>query len=206
MKKFILAAAALFAALTTNAKTSGIQDVMPNGGFSLGVMFGVHPASSHDLDWATEDPVTPNFEIDGNWVLSSGFINAGKFGKNGAIDLGFYYGNCYYHNAWDEEIKCQQHVIGVRCAFHFEFVPKLDVYTGMMSGVNILVPYGDDKNGYYQDGGYYVTRETDASYSMGPFIGCKYYFTDCFGVRGEFAADWASDGASGAAIGVTFKF
>lgn len=223
MKKVVLALAALCGLMNAEAKTSGIQDVQPKGGFNMGIMIGVPPADEHDLDYATEDALMPNVSIDGNWTVASGFINTKNFGKNGAIDLGFYEGFCNYVNKYNDEIAAMQFETLFRCAFHFEFAPKLDLYAGMMSGINLLIPYGDDKDGWacphqeyyhhhhdydhhYHGGDYWVERDPDASFAIGPFLGVKYFFTDHFGLKAEFAADFGSDAAAAASFGLAFKF
>lgn len=221
MKKLFFAVLALFSTVAATAKTPGIADVQPKGGFNLGVMIGVPPADESDLEWATEDALMPNVSIDGNWTVASGFINTKKFGKNGAIDMGFYQGFCDYQNHFNSEIACLQFEFLYRCAFHFSFAPKLDVYAGMMSGINLLVPYGDDKDGLAYDCGYdypsqhdyhhhcprhWVERDPDASFAIGPFIGCKYFFTDHFGLKAEFGTDFASDAQAAASFGLAFKF
>ncbi|MBR6104932.1 MAG: hypothetical protein IKP81_07725 [Paludibacteraceae bacterium] len=221
MRKIILALSACCVLMNAEAKTSGIQDVQPKGGFNLGIMIGVPPADESDLEWATEDPLMPNVSIDGNWTVASGMFNTKKFGRNGAIDLGFYEGFCNYLNHWNDEIGAMQFESLFRCAFHFEFVKGLDLYAGMMSGINLLVPYGEDKDGWGYDCGYHnpwehdyhrhcprhwVERDPEASFAMGPFIGVKYFFTKHFGLKAEFATDFASDAAAEASFGLAFKF
>ncbi len=213
MKKLIIAALALSMSVTAGAKTPGIQDVQPKNGFNLGIMIGVPPANESTLHYATQDPIMPNVSIDGNWTVASGFINTKKFGKNGAIDLGFYQGFCDYQNKYDDEILCMQHEFLVRCAFHFSFAKGLDVYAGMLSGLDLYIPYGDHKDGpdpnckLHNGGhGHWVERDTEGHFAMGPFIGCKYFFTKAFGLKAEFATDFASNAAPGASFGLAFKF
>lgn len=209
MKKLLMAVLAMFACVTVaSAKTSGIQDVQKKGHFNLSInLCGVPPAADADpnewngdvhIDHCFQNAKMPMMGVDGNWTLASGMFNAGKFGKNGAIDLGFYYGFCLYENAKNKEWGGMQNVGLVRCAFHFEFVPKFDVYAGMFSGVNVESPYGEDskENGW---GPY-------ADFAMGPFIGCKYYFTDHFGLKAEFGDDFASCAFPNASFGLAFKF
>ena len=189
MKKFLMAVAAMFTMATAaNAATSGIQDVQPKGGFNLGLMLGVPPVGG---DW---DANMPMISVDGNWTVASGMFNAGKFGQNGAIDLGFYYGVCHYENHYWEDAGLLQNSINFRSAFHFEFVPKLDVYGGMFGGVNIWSPTGDSE------------WDTDVKGCFGLKLGGKYYFTDVFGVKLEFAHDFIEDNIPGVAGGVSFKF
>lgn len=189
MKKFLMAVAAMFTfATASNAATSGIQDVQPKGGFNLGIMLGIPPVGG---GW---DANMPMVSVDGNWTLTSGMFNAGKFGQNGAIDLGFYYGACHYSaHDWDDAGLLQNAAL-VRAAFHFEFVPKLDVYAGTFGGVNIWAPTGDSD------------WDTDVKGCFGMKIGGKYYFTEHFGLKLEFADDFIEDNYPNVAGGVTFKF
>lgn len=190
MKKFLLAVISMFTFATANAATSGIEDVQPDGGFAIGVQIGVPPA---DLD-----AKMPMIAVDGNWTLTSGMFNAGKFGQNGAIDLGFYYGFCAYDkSAWHWEEGWQQNAVLARAAFHFEFVPKLDVYAGTFGGVNIWVPNSDAKD----NGG-----KTDVKGCFGMKIGAKYYFTESFGAKLEFGDDFIEGNYPLVQAGVTFKF
>ncbi len=203
MKKCFLAiAACLMSFASANAFTSGISDVQPKGGFNLGVSIGVPPADDKEPNedghsYCYENANIPMISVDGNWVLASGMFNAGKFGQNGAIDLGFYYGFCSYENKDNDEWAGVQNVIDVRCAFHFEFVPKFDVYAGIFTGVNIESPNGDDSKDQW---------DTYTKFSAGPFIGCKYFFTDHFGLKAEFGEDVASCAFPNAAFGLAFKF
>lgn len=185
MKKILMAVLAMFACATVaNAKTSGIQDVQPKGGFNMGVMLGVPPA--------TDDHVDAKFamtSVDFNWTVASGFINAKKFGQNGAVDLGLYYGFAPYETTDDYDFT--QHCILFRSAFHFEFVEKLDTYAGIFGGANVWA--GD--------------ADTDNKACYGLFTGCKYYFTDHFGVKAEFGYDMYKDhNYPGAALGIALKF
>jgi hypothetical protein len=204
MKKLIIAVLAALSFFNANAFTSGIRDVQPKGGFNLGVQIGVPPVGDWDADM-------PMVSVDGNWVLASGMFDAGKFGRNGAIDLGFYAGTCVYDKYKPHYYKNNtpyykdangtlfhdglwQNCILVRSAFHFEFVPKFDVYAGIFTGVNIWSPTGDSD------------WNTDTKLCVGPFIGCKYFFTNHFGLKAEFGDDFNEGNYPNASFGLAFKF
>lgn len=188
MKKFLLAVISMVTFATANAATSGIEDVQPKGGFALGVQLGIPPVG----DW---DANMPMIAVDGNWTLTSGMFNAGKFGQNGAIDLGFYYGACHYSNEYfGHEDGLLQNALLVRSAFHFEFVPKLDVYAGTFLGVNIWVPTKDSN------------WDTDVKACWGMKVGAKYYFTDSFGAKLELGDDFLEGNYPVLQAGVSFKF
>lgn len=71
---------------------------------------------------------------------------------------------------------------GVKGAFHYPLVNKLDTYAGITTGYTIsdLGSYGFD---------------------MGAFVGARYYFKDAFGVMAE-----AGYGVTFLRLGVSFKF
>lgn len=185
MKKFLMAVVAMFTCVSAaNAFTSGIDDVQPKGGFNMGVMLGVPPCDDVDAKFALTS-------VDMNWTVASGMFNAGKFGNNGAIDLGLYYGLAPYEIS-GTDLSFAQHCILFRSAFHFEFVPKLDVYAGLFGGVNVFA--GSD-------------IDNDSKACFGPFIGCKYFFNDVVGVKAEFGHDMYKDhNYAPAAIGLALKF
>ncbi len=190
MKKLIIAVLAALSFFNANAFTSGIHDVQPKGGFNLGLQFGLPPADDNHID-----ATMPMVSLDGNWTVASGLFNAGKFGRNGAIDLGFYYGMCHYRESANHDNGVLQNCLLFRSAFHFEFVPKLDVYGGLFMGTNIWSPTGD------------ADWDTDTKFCGGPFIGCKYYLTQHFGFKAEFGEDMSSDhNYPNAAFGFAFKF
>lgn len=180
MKKFLLAVISMVTFATANAATSGIEDVQPDGGFNMGVMLGVPPCDDVDAKFAMTS-------LDFNWTLTSGMFNAGKFGQNGAIDLGLYYGFAPY-SAGDYDFS--QHCVVARGAFHFEFVQNLDVYAGMFGGSNLFI--GDD---------------TDSKPCIGAFAGAKYFFTEHVGVKVEFGHDFYKDhNYAPIAAGLALKF
>ena len=190
MKKVLIFIVSVLAFATANAKVGGIQYATP-GDFSLGIMLGVPPAGD-------ADGKMPMISIDGNWGVTSGFINTSAFGQNGAIDLGFYYGICAYEKDvphFNGEFGILQNTVLFRAAFHFQFVENLDVYGGLANGVNIWSPTDN------------ADFDTDVKYAGGMFFGGKYYFSDVFGVKAEFPVfDWNEGNLPMFSAGVSFNF
>lgn len=200
MKRIVLFLAA-FAMICANAFAEKVDEIefANKGKFALGVTIGAPGLRSTHDDRAK----MPSVNVDGNWGLSHGFINSRVFGKNGGVDLGFYHAICFY-NKWDDSHHGFMQIPAlVRAAFHFEFVKHLDVYAGLSSGLNLWFPTGSGWSGADKDNWNHV------KYAGGMFTGCKWYFTDVFGVKAEFQFDWASPSYGNlptAMAGVTFNF
>jgi hypothetical protein len=71
---------------------------------------------------------------------------------------------------------------GVKGAFHYPFVDKLDTYAGIITGYSV-----SDLSGYGFDGG--------------GFVGVRYYISNSFAVMAE-----AGYGVTFLQVGVSFKF
>ena len=103
--------------------------------------------------------------------------------------------------------------IVARSGFYFEFVKKLDVYAGLMGGVNLS---HWDQSEFFDvidpaEAG--VQRKgTDVYGIFGTYIGAKWHFSDLFGVKVEWSGDWVGRVRSvdsempAVAGGVTFNF
>jgi len=192
MKKlFMLLATATIVFFNVNASVSGIE-VAQKGDVGLGIMLGAPPASHANM---------PTVSIDAAWVLTSGFINTKTFGQNGAVDLGFYYGfTSYGWNSWNTNHNTVQNCALARSSFHFQFVEKLDTYAGMFAGVNLWAWSWSDNHNNKDNG-------IDSKPAFGPFMGAKYYFSEKFGVKMEFAHDAYEDhNVPNVSVGITFKF
>ncbi len=200
MKRVILfVVASMLMVLNSMAGNVDHIEFANKGKFCLGIQLGVPGIRSTHENRAN----MPSLMLDCNWGVADGFIKTKHFGQNGAVDLGFLYSFCHYRK-WDEKHRGYLQNTGLfRAAFHFQFVKKLDTYAGLTSGVNIYTPAGQWWTDAEKDGW------DHAKYAGGMFTGCKYYFTDVFGVKTEFQFDWGSPGYGNlptAAIGVTFNF
>ncbi|MCK9156190.1 MAG: porin family protein [Paludibacteraceae bacterium] len=192
MKKVLFLLISVFAFATANAASSGIETAQ-KGDFNLGLMIGIPPVGDH---WDADIPMV---SLDGSWVISSGFINTSKFGQNGAIDLGFYYGTCLYSFDWNNGHQkgtngLWQNALLFRSGFHFQFLKNLDTYAGAGVGVNIWSPTQDSD------------WKTDSKGAFSLYTGAKYYFSDMFGVKLEFAHDFNEDNLPVLSAGIALKF
>ena len=197
MKKILLLIATLF--IYAGASASNVEKIQfaNSGDFSLGLMVGIPQYMGG----------TPYFSIDGMVGLKDGFIHTQKFGDNGAVDLGLLAGFQTFNsgNYWSLPTVA-------RGSFHFEFVKKLDVYAGVMAGVEFFHWAYDEYNQYNE---FIENRKgTDLYFVFGNYLGAKWHFTEHFGLKVEFARDWmgckylrANNGAMPwFAGGLSFKF
>jgi len=125
--------------------------------------------------------------------------------------IGLYYENCVKDNLfddrssigvggmlgytsikWSDYWKFSTTVIGARGALHYEFVDKLDTYTGLMLGYNIVSAkyYGSISAG---------GAASDLAFSW--FLGARYYFNEKIGILGEIGY-----GAANINLGLCMKF
>lgn len=180
MKKLFILLTTALVFMNVNAASEGIT-AFNEGDIDLGIMIGV-PGESHAN--------MPTISIDGSWGLMDKFINTKTFGQNGGIDLGGFYGITAYDNML-------QNTIVFRSAFHFQFVPKLDTYLGIAGGISI-----------WSFSGVYKDADAKVKGVFGFYTGAKYYFSDMFGVKMEFASDMVGDPSDlpWVSAGVTFKF
>ena len=147
----------------------------------------------------------------GNLYTGSGYKN-----KMPAISV--YYENCIKDNLWDDKSsigvggmlgytsakweymnygwKYTNFIIGARGTLHYEFVDKLDTYTGMMMGYNIVSSkkIGDHPAGW---GG----NENASAMTWSWFLGARYYFTNNIAVFSELGY-----GVAVFNVGVSIKF
>ena len=112
------------------------------------------------------------------------------FNEKSSLGIGGMLG--YTSAKWSDYWKVSHTTIGARGALHYAFVDKLDTYTGLMLGYNIV------KWKYYnwESGG---TGSSGLAYSW--FLGARYYFTDNLAAFAELGY-----GVAIFNIGVAFKF
>lgn len=172
MKKIMLLVASLF--IYAGASASNVEKIQfaNSGDFSLGLMAGIPPYVG-DM---------PFISIDGMVGLKDGFIHTKNFGDNGAVDLGLLAG----FNAFNDGDYWSLPIVA-RGSFHFEFVKNLDVYAGIMSGVEL---YHWSYNDFLEPGTTKMIKDTETNFVFGNYIGAKWHFTEHFGLKVEFARDW----------------
>jgi len=85
---------------------------------------------------------------------------------------------------------------GARAAFHYAFIPALDVYTGFMAGYNLHTWKWTGDYGYYE-----IHRYGSNGFAWSWFAGARYYFAPVIAVFAE-----AGYGMSLVNGGISFKF
>ena len=87
-------------------------------------------------------------------------------------------------------------IIGARGVLHYQLTEKLDTYTGLLFGPNIVTSkeFGDWEEGY-------VGSAASSGLAYSYFIGARYYISDSFGLMGELGY-----GISYLNLGVSLKF
>lgn len=184
---FLLAICVVFAAGAANA-----QEVFRKGDlvFNLGVGIGntLYSGSGFKM-------TVPPLSLSGDYAVVDNLIN----GNNGSITVGGYL--AYTANKQEFLTGTQKYgfrysdlIIGVRGAFHYQFVRNLDTYAGLMIGYDIASA---------KQYGTWIGTPVNASasaVSFGGYIGARYFFSPKFGVFAELGY-----GIAYLTLGVTYK-
>jgi hypothetical protein len=112
-------------------------------------------------------------------------------GQNGAIGVGAYLG---YYGDTEYDWRYSHYVLGARGAFHYQFIPKLDTYGGLMLGYNIA-------SVKWVGEGESVGAAAGSAMGFSLFVGGRYFFKPNFGVYSE-----VGYGIAYLSAGVTLKF
>lgn len=179
MKKIIISLLGLLVFAGASAQSFNKGDVVLNLGVGFGnTLYG----SGYKM---TVPPLSASFEY--------GIVD-NLFDEKSSIGVGGYFGYAASKYDWHNvDYKISSAIIGARGSFHYSFVEKLDTYTGLSLGYNIVSHKDKDNNGW--DG-----VKSSALY-LGWYAGARYYFTDSFAVMGEVGYDVAYLN-----VGVAFKF
>lgn len=122
----------------------------------------------------------------------------------GIIGLGGYLGfkSLRYKKttpAYSYDMKWSYTILGIRGAYHYEFLENFDTYAGLMLGYNI--ESFSDKT-YSNDGiPYDYNGDTDSGLHLTLFIGGRYYFSDQWAAFAELGY-----GIATLQIGAAYKF
>ena len=178
MKKFLLAALVFVGSLgVANAQEIASKGTsMVNLGIGLGYRFGGSMS-------------VPPLSVAYDYSLKSGLIDG-----NGAITLGGYLAytsSNYSYYLGGTSFSASHTVLGVRGMFHYQFVPKLDTYAGLMLGYHIASTSAT---------GYYGNSLVGSGFDLGVILGARYFFTPRIGAFTELGYTlpyWN--------LGVTFK-
>jgi len=163
MKKFLLAALVFVGSLgVANAQEIASKGTsMVNLGIGLGYRFGGSMS-------------VPPLSVAYDYSLKSGLIDG-----NGAITLGGYpaYTSANYsYYLGGTSFSASHTVLGVRGMFHYQFVPKLDTYAGLMLGYHIASTSAT---------GYYGNSLVGSGFDLGVILGARYFFTPRIGAFTE---------------------
>lgn len=179
MKKFLLAALVFVGSLgVANAQEIASKGTsMVNLGIGLGYRFGGSMS-------------VPPLSVAYDYSLKSGLIDG-----NGAITLGGYlaYTSANY-SYWAQSTTASYTVLGVRGMFHYQFVPKLDTYAGLMLGYHFTSVSSTAPAEHYE------SSIAASAFDMGVILGARYFFTPRIGAFTELGYTlpyWN--------LGVTFK-
>lgn len=100
-------------------------------------------------------------------------------GDNGAISVGGLVGYVGSKQTfYPASYKASHAILGVRGAFHYQFVPRLDTYAGLMLSYNLV---SGSWSGFEVPGASVATSRID----LGAYVGARYFFTEQVGAFAE---------------------
>ncbi len=132
-------------------------------------------------------PLSASFEVG---------VKDNLFDEKSSLGVGGYAG--FSGAKWeyyDWGYKYTNIVLGARGSFHYQLVDKLDTYTGLLLGFNIM---SAKEFGTASGGIDYAASSSGVAWSW--YLGARYYFNEKFGVMGELGY-----GISYLTLGVTIK-
>jgi len=165
------------------------QNSFSKGDKIVNVGIGVGSYYGGDGYTSSIPPFTVSFE--------QGIIDGLLDGK-ASIGVGGYL--AYTANKWESTYgsttfgyKYSYFILGARGVFHYQFVDKLDTYTGLMLGYNVVSSstFGDGMGG---------SSPTASGIGYSAFIGARYHFSDKFAAFAEIGY-----GISALELGISFK-
>jgi hypothetical protein len=185
MKKIALL---LALAMATSFITHSQQFKKSTGALNVGIGLGSGLYSGHHYKMSIP-PIILAYDHGITEKLGIGYISLGGYfaisGSKWEYDDGF------YNYGW----KYTYFTVGPRAAYHFDVVDVLDLYAGILVGVNIVSSksFGDTSMGSYS------AQKTGIAHAE--FAGIRYYFTPVIGAFAELGY-----GVTYLTLGVTFKF
>lgn len=183
MKKILITIISLLAFSIQIANAQ--QSTFAKGYQTLNVGLGIGGTIYSDGYKMLVPPISAAYE----YCVASGFIN-----NNASIGVGGYTAFAASRYKFNGNHVDRSHfILGARGTFHYEFVPLLDTYAGLMLGYDI-----DNTSGRI-DGRKDTDDNTGFAYSG--FIGVRYYFSPTVAGYAELGY-----GITYASIGATFRF
>lgn len=139
----------------------------------------------------TIPPLTAAFEV---CVKDNLFNEKSSLGIGGLLSYSSSKWESYYMGTYGW--KYTDFLIGGRGVLHYQFVEKLDTYTGILLGFNIA---SSKTYGTYDPS--YGSQDSSGGLVYGAFVGARYYFTDQFAVLAELGY-----GIAVLNLGISYKF
>jgi len=185
MKKLFALMFIAFFALTQMAAQDPIfvkGDKVLNLGIGLGTT--LYTGSYYHM---TVPPISASLELG----ILDGIIDKGSIGVGPYVGFASYK---WEYSGWG--YKYTNIILGARGNFHYPFIEKLDTYTGLLLGFNVVSSseFGDLIPGFD-----YSASSSGIAWSW--FIGARYYFTDNIAAMVELGY-----GIAYLNLGVAFKF
>ncbi|MDR1592974.1 MAG: hypothetical protein LBS43_00640 [Prevotellaceae bacterium] len=144
----------------------------------INASFGFGNTIYNGSGWKT---AFPSVLLSGEYGIIDGLID-GKASIGAGVDLGYagmkYNVNSSFH-------KYSSLILGARGSFHYQFIDKLDSYTGLLTGYNIVSGNSD-----------YAISE----FVWRCYVGVRYYLTNNFALMSEI------DNVFLFSVGVAYKF
>ncbi|MDX9727467.1 MAG: hypothetical protein RBT38_13890 [Bacteroidales bacterium] len=185
MKKFLFSCIIFVMFFSTGAQaqnTFNKGDKVFNAGIGIGSNYYTGSYYTSKIP-----PVSASFEVG---------IKDNLFDEKSSIGVGGYAG--FSGARWeyyDWGYKYTNIVLGVRGAFHYQLVDKLDTYTGLLLGFNVV---SAKEFGTIGSGIDYSASTSGVAWSW--YLGARYYFNEKFGLMGELGY-----GISYLTLGVSIK-
>lgn len=167
------------------------QNIFSKGDKAINIGIGLGSYYGGDGYKSSIPPISASFE--------QGIVDGLLDGK-ASIGVGGYL--AYTANKWETThsnytygYKYTYFILGARGAFHYQFVDKLDTYTGLMLGYNVV------NSKYYGDSTGSILDPTGASgIGYSAFLGARYHFTEKFTAFAEIGY-----GISALELGISFR-
>lgn len=156
MKKiFALAIAALLFAVQLSAQ----KPLFEKGDKALNIGIGLGSTYYSSYYTSRAPAISASFE----YGVADQIIDKGSIGVGGYVG----YASAKYEDWW----KTTNIIIGARGVFHYPLIEKLDTYTGLMLGYNVVnVKYTGSYSGLYSASG--------SGLASAWFLGARYYFNE----------------------------
>ncbi|SHF28956.1 hypothetical protein SAMN05444274_104305 [Mariniphaga anaerophila] len=159
-KRIVLSLFVLFLAFSLSA-----QNTTFNKGdkvLNLGIGFGSTLYSGSHYT-SKIPPISASFEVG---------VKDELFDENSSLGVGGYLGYTgakweYMNYGWDYSSV----IVGARGALHYQFVDKLDTYTGLMLGYNVVSSKAHGTAGTY-------ANSVGSGFAFSWILGGRYYFND----------------------------